>query len=90
MGDPVTMSTEQFKQLLDAMNNSAVNAVTQAVQNMEQRTAAPAQNVSSAAVVGQMPPCNLGKNKLRRYRIWTEWIRDAENKMAFLNITQPR
>ena len=83
-----TLSNEQFQQLLEAMNTSAVRAATQAVQGMEQRAAAPAQHASSAAVVGQVPPCNLGKNKLKRYRIWTEWIRDAENKMSFLSITE--
>ena len=57
------------------------------MQDMRNEAVAPAQHVGTAAVVGQMPPCNIGKNKLKRYRVWSEWIRDAENKMTFLNIS---
>ena len=41
----------------------------------------------AAAVVGTMPPCPLGKNKLKRYKKWCDWIRDAETKMTFLEMT---
>ena len=41
----------------------------------------------AAALVGQMPSCHLGKNKLKRYKKWKDWIHDAENKMAFMGIS---
>ena len=41
----------------------------------------------TAAVVGTMAPCNLGRNKLKRFKKWNDWIRDAENKMRFLGLT---
>lgn len=41
----------------------------------------------AATLVGQMPPCNLGRNKLTRYRKWKDWIQDAENKMTFMGLT---
>ena len=43
--------------------------------------------VGAAAVVGPMGPCALGKDKLKRPKKWTDWYKDAENKMRFLGIT---
>ena len=34
-----------------------------------------------------MGPCALGKDKLKRPKKWTDWHKDAENKMRFLGIT---
>ena len=45
------------------------------------------QSAGAAAVVGPMMPCPLGKDKLKRFKKWNDWIRDAENKMAFLGLT---
>ena len=47
----------------------------------------PAHAAGAAAVVGQMPPCRLGKDKLKRYKKWKDWIADAETKMSFLAMT---
>ena len=41
----------------------------------------------AAAVVGPMVPCVLGKDKLKRPKRWTDWHKDAENKMRFMGIT---
>ena len=41
----------------------------------------------TAGVIGQMAPCELGKDKLKRIRRYNDWIRDAEAKMKALNIT---
>ena len=43
----------------------------------------------AAALVGQVPPCQLGKNKVKRFKKWRDWMRDADNKMTFLKITEP-
>ena len=31
-----------------------------------------------------MVPCSLGKDKIKRYKKWKDWIGDAENKMKFI------
>ena len=41
----------------------------------------------AAAMVGPMGPCVLGKDKLKRPKRWTDWHKDAENKMRFSGIT---
>ena len=38
-------------------------------------------------MVGPMGPCVLGKDKLKRPKRWTDWHKDAENKMRFSGIT---
>ena len=38
-------------------------------------------------MVGPMVPCALGKDKLKRPKRWTDWHKDAENKMRFMGIT---
>ena len=42
----------------------------------------------AAAVVGPMGPCVLGKDKLKRPKRWSDWKKDAENKMRFLGIEE--
>ena len=42
----------------------------------------------AAAVVGPMGPCGLGKDKLKRPKRWSDWRKDAENKMRFLKIEE--
>ena len=42
----------------------------------------------AAAVVGPMGPCVLGKDKLKRPKKWSDWKKDAENKMRFLGVTE--
>ena len=37
--------------------------------------------------VGQLPPCRLGRDKMARYKVWADWLKDAESKMAVHNIT---
>ena len=41
---------------------------------------------AAAAVVGPVGPCVLGKDKLKRPKKWTDWHKDAENKMRFLSM----
>ena len=42
----------------------------------------------AAVVVGPMGPCVMGKDKLKRPKKWTDWHKDAENKMRFIGITE--
>ena len=37
------------------------------------------------AVVGRMPPCHPGKNKIKHFKKWNDWIGEAE-KMVFLSM----
>ena len=34
--------------------------------------------------MGPMQPCHLGKDKIKIYKQWGDWIQDAEIKMTFL------
>ena len=79
MGDaPVQLSAEQFQQLL-----AAARAAPGPV---EPPRAGAGMVAGAAALVGEMSRCNLGKDKLKRYKRWKEWLGDAENKMRFLKI----
>ena len=42
----------------------------------------------AAAVVGPIGPCSLGKDKLKRPKRWSDWKKDADNKMRFLRIEE--
>ena len=33
----------------------------------------------AAAVVGPMPPCVLGKDKIKQQMKWSDWHKDATN-----------
>ena len=76
------MSPEQFAELLATIRQPQ----EQQQQPQQQVNGGPGMAVGAAAVVGQMSPCHLGKNKLKRYRKWKDWIQDAENKMTFLGL----
>ena len=42
----------------------------------------------AVAAVGHMGPCNLGKDKVKRPKRWSDWRKDAKNKMRFLRIEE--
>ena len=42
----------------------------------------------AAAAVGQLGPCHLGRDKMKRYKKWGDWLKEAKSKMAFLAITE--
>ena len=70
------LTNEQFQQLLQAARAGPVAPPEGA-----------GMATGAAALVGEMPRCNLGKDKLKRYKRWKEWLADAENKMRFLKVT---
>ena len=73
------MTDEQLQALIAALRVPAVPVAVAQV---------PAHAMpGTAAVVGTMPACSLGRNKLKRFKKWNDWIRDAENKMKFLGLT---
>ena len=92
-----TFSDEQFATLLaqvaevgaQAGARAGAAAVAQAVAALPAVRPEAQLNGGSgaAALVGQVPPCQLGKNKLKRYKKWRDWIKDCENKMTFMGIT---
>ena len=75
MTAPVQLTNDQFQQLLQAAMARPVAPPDGA-----------GMVAGAAAIVGEMPPCNLGKDRLRRYKKWKDWLREAENKMTFLQI----
>ena len=74
----VQMTNEQLEQLIAALRPQEEAAEARRDHG---------QSAGAAAVVGPMMPCPLGKDKLKRFKKWNDWIRDAENKMAFLGLT---
>ena len=86
-----TLSTEQFDALLAKLAEVGAAAGATAARDVVAGLPAPGgatANSGAAALVGQVPPCLLGKNKLKRYKKWRDWIKDAENKMTFLGIEE--
>ena len=79
MGAPVQLTEDQFRRLL---------AMVQPAGPAAQVDGEPVLALGAAAMVGQMTPCQLGKNKLKRYKKWRDWLRDAESKMDFLKLTR--
>ena len=45
------------------------------------RPAAPTAGAGVAALVGRLGPCELGRDKLKRYKRFTDWVGEAESKM---------
>ena len=43
----------------------------------------------SAAVVGTLPACVLGMDKVKRHRRWSDW-HNAMDKMDFIKMTDPK
>ena len=41
----------------------------------------------AAAVMGQLGPCHLGRDKMKRYKKWGDWLKEAKSEMAFIAIT---
>ena len=79
MATPITLSEDQFRQLLAAAKAGPVEPPVGA-----------GMATGAAALVGEMPRCSLGKDKLKRYKRWKEWLNDAENKMRFLKIANDK
>ena len=51
------------------------------------RPAAPTAGAGAAAIVGRLGPCELGRDKLKRYKRFMDWVGEAESKMRLLGIT---
>ena len=66
----VEMLVEQFDRLIATLQRGGGGGVAGAA--------------GAAAVVGPMGPRVLGKDKLKKPKKWTDWHKDAENKMRFL------
>lgn len=39
------------------------------------------------AMVGRLGPCELGRDKLKRYKKFLDWVGEAESKMRLLGLT---
>ena len=49
--------------------------------------AAPTAGAGAAAIVGSLGPCELGRDKLKRYKRFIDWVGEAESKMRLQGIT---
>ena len=59
----------------------------QLIQALVPAAAAPMAGAGAAAIVGRLSPCELGRDKMKRYKKFLDWVADAESKMRLLNIT---
>ena len=82
-----THATMTTIQMTDDQLQTLIAALRPQPQPQPVAAGGPNMVAGAAAVVGTMPPCPLGKNKLKRYKKWCDWIRDAETKMTFLEMT---
>ena len=78
----INMTEEQFNRLIKAIRPQEQG------EGGGGGTAQRQGSAGAAAVVGQMPGCQLGRNKIMRFKKWNDWPRDAESKMRFLSITE--
>ena len=46
-----------------------------------------AAGAGAAAMVGRLGPCELGRDKLKRYKKFLDWVGEAESKMRLLGLT---
>jgi hypothetical protein len=74
----VQFTEDQFAQLMDRLGQA---------QGAPGAGGGQAMAAGAASVVGQLGPCALGRNKLKRYKKFLDWMRDAESKISFLGIT---
>ena len=65
------------------MTNDQLQALIAALR-MNPMDGGPAQVAGPATLVGQMPPCLLGKNKIKRFKKWKDWVRDAESNILLI------
>ena len=68
-----TFSDEQFKMLLSAIKSEAVPPSPTATSHK-----------NDPAVLGPMPACQLGSNKMMKLTKFEEWLEEAENRMAYI------
>ena len=70
--------------LQDLLARAMATAMQQVQNNMP---AAPRAGAGAAAIVGRLGPCELGRDKLKRYKRFKDWVGEAESKMRLLGIT---
>ena len=68
----VTMTADQYQTLIDTLRGGGDRGA--------------AGTAGAATREGPMEPCALGKDKLKRPKRWTNWHREAENKMRLMGI----
>ena len=87
---------EQQKTFTKNKNNAKMNVTGEQIENLIRGVIAGAAggaggaagSISAASLVGPMGPCILGRDRLKRPKKWTDWLREAENKMRFGGITE--
>ena len=75
----VNMTPEQFNQFLETVRGQ--------MQGGGAGDAAAMAAGAAASVVRRLGPCELGRDKLRRYKKFIDWISEAESKMRLLQLT---
>ena len=67
----------------------AINMTQEQLEQLIQalRPPAPTAGAGAAAIVGRLGACELGRDKLKRYKRFLDWVGEAESKMRLLGIT---
>ena len=76
----VQMTNEQLQTLIAALQPGG-NQMQQLVNAVNRQ---PPQK--SAAALGHMRPLELGSDKMRKLKIFNEWLEEAENRMKYLGV----
>ena len=80
------MSVEQLQTLITILMTAHGHQTQQLLIAARQGAPEGAQG-GVAAVVGQLKPCALGREKMKRYKKLKDWVKDAETKMEYHTIT---
>ena len=79
----VTLSNEQFQQLLATVTSNMVN-------NGQPPETPAAASQKDPAALGPFRKCNLGSNKMAQLRIFDEWLEEAKSRMDFIGVTEDK
>ena len=63
----------------DDLQDLLARAMATAMQQVQNNTA-PTAGAGAAAIVGRLGPCELGRDKLKRYKRFIDWVGEAESK----------
>ena len=66
------MTQGQFQQLLAAVTAGL---------------STPTAGAGAAAVMGRLGPCDLGRDKMKQFKKFKDWLREASAKMTLLGLT---
>ena len=80
------MTNDQFKQLLETLQAPQAAAAPDAAQIQQIAEAMRPQQHKSAAALGPMRSLDMGPDKMRKLKKFSEWLEEAENRMSYIGV----